>query len=237
MLGHVGNLCYLRFCAFDCGFRVRPERRDGRVNRHKPLTKADDIRETPPELYNPLDEEHQFQLDACATIANAKTPCFYTDSGYWCKGLFPVEPDGATRLRPETGLTGPWEGRVWCNPPFSEIPQWLAKCWRECARSARPGMTRKVQLIWFLIPATRTEQVWWHKLVEPYRDGRPSLVPGYRLETKNLEGRIHFLENGKPIMRKNEDGSLWINPKTGKPQRSSPKFGCVGLIWTPNPKE
>ena len=196
------------------------------MNRHAPMTKADDVRETPPELYNPLNAEHRFTLDACATLANAKTPCFYTEAGYWCKGRFPSEPLGASKLRDENGLTGRWEGRVWCNPPFSEIGTWIAKCWREMSRADGP------ELIWFLIPATRTEQDWWHKLVEPFRDGRPSLVPGARLDTKFLRGRTRFLENGGPIYRKNKDGSLWLDPKTGEPARSSPKFGCVGLIWS-----
>lgn len=196
------------------------------MNRQRPMMKEDDVRETPPELFEPLNAEHRFTLDACATLANAKTPCFYTEAGYWCKGLFPSEPLGASKLRDENGLTGRWEGRVWCNPPFSEIGTWIAKCWREMSRAGGP------ELIWFLIPATRTEQDWWHKLVEPFRDGRPSLVPGARLDTKFLRGRTHFLENGGPIYRKNRDGSLWLDPKTGEPARSSPKFGCVGLVWS-----
>jgi hypothetical protein len=189
------------------------------------MTKADDVRETPPGLYDPLAEKYRFTLDACATVQNAKTACFYTELGYWCKGLFPSEPDGATRLRPENGLTGPWEGRVWCNPPFSGIPAWVTKAWKECRRG-------KVDLIWMLVPATRTEQPWWQKLIKPFRDGKGVLVPGYRLDTDELPGRTHFLENGGPIYRKNKDGSLWIDPRTGEPVRSSPKFGCVGLIWT-----
>jgi hypothetical protein len=211
------------------------------MNRHTPMSKADDVRETPPSLYDPLDEKYQFTLDACATVTNAKTACFYTERGYWCKGLFPIEPDGATKMRDENGLTGAWEGRVWCNPPFSEIPAWVTKAWKECRRSALQAdslpnrahpMPSSIELIWMLVPATRTEQPWWQKLIKPFRDGKGVLVPGYRLDTDELPGRTHFLENGGPIYRKNKDGSLWIDPRTGEPVRSSPKFGCVGLIWT-----
>jgi phage N-6-adenine-methyltransferase len=196
------------------------------MNRHTPMTKADDVRETPPELFDALNAEHRFTLDACATHGNHKCPRYYTDRGMflWSETLGPeLGPEPISDLN---GLTGPWSGRVWCNPPFSELATWIAKCWREMARAGGP------ELIFLLIPATRTEQDWWHKLVEPFRDGRPSLVPGARLETRFLRGRTHFLENGGPIMRKNEDGSLWLDPKTGEPARSSPKFGCVGLVWT-----
>lgn len=195
------------------------------MNRHRPLTKADDIRETPPKLFNALDEKHRFTLDACATHQNHKCARYYTEGGGYA-----IERSTGEKLawNAFNGMTGPWGGRVWCNPPFSEIAAWIAKCWREMARPGGP------ELIWFLIPATRTEQDWWHKLVEPYRDGRQTLVPGVRLDTVFLKGLTHFLENGGPIYRKNKDGSLWIDPKTGKPERSAPKFGCVGLVWSKN---
>lgn len=293
------------------------------MNRHAPMTKADDVRETPPELFDALNAEHRFTLDACATHRNHRCSTYYTEFGLYeeratgavvqilgydgtarglldldgrplaerlrtfqsvaqafaaelagasfdvrlggriypdgadgmpqmrqsvlCESQTPVSGDGQrqyARLFSERapegsvyartspfvgsygGLAGPWVGRVFINPPFSEIGTWIAKCWREMSRAGGP------ELIWFLIPATRTEQDWWHKLVEPFRDGRPSLVPGARLDTKFLRGRTHFLENGGPIYRKNRDGSLWLDPKTGEPARSSPKFGCVGLVWS-----
>jgi len=173
----------------------------------------DDVRETPPELFNARAEKvGGFTLDAAATVENAKCDRFYAEDGYW------VWKQGATiksavcfdpRL---TGLTGPWSGRVWINPPFSQIGAWVAKCWRECAAG-------RVELIEMLLPATRTEQGFWQQLVEPYRDGRPSLVAGCQLTTEFLAGRQHFLKDGKPI----------LNPTTGK--RSSPKFGVVILHW------
>lgn len=205
-----------------------------------------DVRETPPELFAARAEKvGGFTLDAAATPANAKCDRFYTEKGYWVWHQGAAIRSAVCFDQTVNGLTGPWFGRVWINPPFSDISAWVAKCWRECARSAdqseriRTGYgphrghpePNPVELIEMLVPSTRTEQEWWQKLVEPYRDHRPSPVAGYRLTTENLEGRQHFLENGKPIMRKNKDGSLWINPKTGKPQRSSPKFGCVILHW------
>jgi phage N-6-adenine-methyltransferase len=181
------------------------------MNRHTPMTKADDVRETPPELFNALNEKHRFTLDACATSSNMKCKRFYTEQGGYERHPATGDAFCFTNLH---GLTGPWDGRVWCNPPFSEIPAWIAKCWREMGRADGP------ELIFLLIPATRTEQAWWHRLVEPYRDGRKPLVTGVELRTEFLQGRTHFLKDGKPI----------LDPKTGR--RSAPKFGCVGLIWT-----
>lgn len=109
----------------------------------------------------------------------------------------------------------PWDGeRVFFNPPFSDIRTWLAKAW-----------TGGADVAVGLVPATRTEQPWWHELVEPHRDR------GEGLRVEFLPGRIKFLENGGPIYRKKKDGSLWLNQKTGKPAVSSPKFGCALLIW------
>lgn len=111
-----------------------------------------------------------------------------------------------------------WRGeRVYFNPPFSDIRTWIAKAWVGGA-----------ELAVGLIPATRTEQPWFHELVEPYRDGKD---PESDLRTEFLKGRVKFLENGGPIYRKNKDGSLWLHPETGEPVISSPKFGCMLLIW------
>lgn len=185
------------------------------------MTKADDVRETPSDLFQAREKKHgPFDLDAAATHANAKARAYYTElDGFWRDRDQPTE----SWARGD-GLTGEWFGRVWVNPPFSQMGAWAAKCWRECAAG-------RVELIDFLSPATRCEQPWWQKMIEPYRDGRLSVTAGYRLDTEFLAGRQHFLENGGPIYRKNKDGSLWINPKTGEPERSSPKFGCVMLTW------
>lgn len=168
-----------------------------------------DVRETSPELFAARSEKvGGFTLDAAATPANAKCALFYTENDGLVRRL------GADALeylfddgrpgRPASGLTGPWKGRVWINPPFSDIAAWVAKCWRECAAG-------RVELIEMLVPSTRTEQGWWQKLVEPHRDGRAPLVPGYALTTEFLAKRPRFLKDGVPM--------------------GSPKFGCCILHW------
>lgn len=189
------------------------------MNRHTPMTKADDSRETPPELFKELDERFHFDLDGCASHENALCRLYFTEDGLWCK-----DPDGIPgqgRISECNGLTGPWKGRrVFSNPPYQQIPAFVEKAWDSDAA-----------LVYGLIPATRTEQGWWHEFVEPFRDNGFD-YNGLVLRTEFLEARRHFLVDGKPIMRKNRDGSLWLSPKTGLPARSSPKFGLVGLIWT-----
>lgn len=179
-----------------------------------------DVRETPPELFAELDQRFHFDCDACATHDNAKCLMYFTPAGQWGKNLGMV---GETvKISVQDGLTGSWKGRrVFCNFPYSDPGAWLNKAWFSGA-----------DLVYCLAPACRTEQPWWAEYVEPYRDGKCSCAP-MTLTTEFLPTRRHFLIDGQPILRKNKDGSLWIHPDTGKPVRSSPKFGLVGLIFTP----
>lgn len=123
----------------------------------------------------------RFTVDVAASAANAKCPRFYT-----------VADDGLSRS---------WAGeRVWCNPPYSDIRPWVAKAW------ASPG----AELVVMLLPANRTEQQWWQRLVEPYRDR-----PGSPLRSEFLPGRPRFVAPGR--------GRIGANER--------PPFGCCLLIW------
>lgn len=184
-----------------------------------------DVRETPHALFRAQQQRFDFTLDACASHDNAKCDHYFTEGGLWVKDGGP-----GLVLSGVDGLTGSWKGeRVWCNPPYSSIGDWVLKAWDSGAES-----------VCMLVPATRTEQDWWQDGVEPFRDWHrfnqedPEPLPNdWRdFSVEFLRGRQHFLEDGKPIMRKNKDGSLWLNPRTGKPQRSSPKFGCALLLWS-----
>lgn len=123
------------------------------MNRKTPMPPADDVRETPPDLFAALDHRFAFTLDVCATSGNAKLPRFFTEA--------------------QDGLKQSWAGeRVWCNPPFSNIVAWVEKAWDSGA-----------ELVVMLVPATRTEQAWWQELIEPARDGRiPDMLPRLRTE-------------------------------------------------------
>lgn len=91
--------------------------------------------ETPPEIFDPLNEVFFFDMDVCASQDNAKCEEFFSTSG----------------------LTSNWHGTFkaagrifnptcWCNPPYSQTEKWLRKAKEEadkgctvvCLVAARP---------------------------------------------------------------------------------------------------
>lgn len=97
--------------------------------------------ETPQKLFNELNKEFQFDLDATANDYNAK-----------CKKYFTKEQDA---------LVQDWRGSVFCNPPYGrEIPKFLEKAYTE---SQKEYCDRVV----LLIPA-RTDTRAWHDYIFPY---------------------------------------------------------------------
>jgi site-specific DNA-methyltransferase (adenine-specific) len=92
--------------------------------------------ETPRELFDVLDAEFRFTLDACATPANAL-----------CERYFCAD-----------ALEQPWTGNVYCNPPYGrQIGEWVRKGCEE-AQSGR------AEVVVMLLPA-RTDTRWWHDYV------------------------------------------------------------------------
>lgn len=106
-----------------------------------------DLWETPQDFFDKLDQEFHFNLDVCATPENAKCSAYYTP-----------EMDG---------LSQPWYGRCWCNPPYGRnIGRWVEKA----SRSAADGA-----LVVMLLPA-RTDTRWFHKYI--YGKEKVRFVPG-----------------------------------------------------------
>lgn len=139
-------------------------------------------RATPQATFMPLHARFRFTLDVCASHENTKCARYFTSK--------------------QDGLARSWAGEsVWCNPPFSDIAPWIAKAWSEHGHAAGVVM---------LIPSTRTEQGWWQKLVEPYRDR-----PGSPLTVEFLPDRIRFTKPGQKFVGPGE----------------RPPFGCCLLIW------
>jgi hypothetical protein len=72
---------------------------------HQCATTGDDVWLTPRHILEALGP---FDLDPCAAPPEAN----------W--------PTATTHYRlPDDGLSQPWSGRVWCNPPYSNVWRWL----------------------------------------------------------------------------------------------------------------
>ena len=113
---------------------------------------------TPPHLFAALAAEFGgFTLDPCCTPASALCPTFYT--------------------REDDGLTKPWHGSVFMNPPYGRtIGRWMRKAWEEAQQGA---------LVVCLVPA-RTDTAWWHDVA-------------LKGEVRFLRGRLKFsTPAGKP---------------------------------------
>lgn len=92
---------------------------------------------TPQDFFDKLDEEFHFTLDPCASKENAKCDRYFT--------------------REQDGLRQPFDGAVFCNPPYGrEIGRWVRKCYEE---SRKPGTVCVM-----LIPA-RTDTAWFHDYI------------------------------------------------------------------------
>ena len=146
------------------------------------LDEVDD-RATHPDNFNQWDERFGgFTLDVAAAPHNTKCEKFFT--------------------RADNGLEQSWAGeRVWCNPPYSGLSDWLHKAWEQYP--ATKGIV-------MLLPANRVEQKWWQEYVEPFRDR-----PNSPLTVEFLPGRLRFIKAGQTDIGPNE----------------RPPFGCCLLIW------
>ena len=87
------------------------------------------------------------------------------------------------------GLTKPWGGRMWLNPPYSETAPWVGKA---IASYATGDVTEAVLLV---RPATDT--TWFHSLSERF----------WRAETR---GRIDFINGTGEICPKPAHGNVFF---------------------------
>jgi len=101
------------------------------------FSSATDKWSTPQAYFDVVEAEFgQFDLDVCADESNAKCLRYYT-----------MDTDG---------LSQPWFGRCWMNPPYGRtIGAWVRKAFE----SAQGGAT-----VVCLLPA-RTDTRWWHEYV------------------------------------------------------------------------
>lgn len=109
---------------------------------------------TPTDLFKAYNDLYNFNLDAASTHENAL-----------CEDHFTIE---------ENGLDRSWQGkRVWCNPPYSNVKEWVDKAIKETTLS-------KNAIVVMLLPS-RTDTAWFHKLL-----GETSV------SIRFLRGRLRF---------------------------------------------
>lgn len=96
--------------------------------------------ETPPELFDTLDDIFHFVIDAAASDNNAKTGTYFTEE--------------------DDGLVQDWTDTTWVNPPYGrEIPKWVKKAYHE-------SVLHKIVVV-MLLPA-RTDTAWFHDFIMPH---------------------------------------------------------------------
>ena len=104
------------------------------------FSSSSDEWETPQDFFDRLNRTYQFTLDVCATPSNAKCARYFTKA--------------------EDGLSQPWEGTCWMNPPYGrEIGLWIKKTYES-------GLEAGTVVV-CLLPA-RTDTRWWHEYVIPH---------------------------------------------------------------------
>lgn len=127
------------------------------MNTEAMFSSKTDLYETPQDFFDKLNDEFHFDLDVCATPENAK-----------CKRYYTPEMDG---------LSQPWEGVCWCNPPYGrEIGAWVRK-----ARLASDAGNTVVMLL----PA-RTDTRWFHDYI----------YGAYHTEIRFVRGRLKLVKAG-----------------------------------------
>lgn len=138
-----------------------------------------DLWSTPQDFFDKLNEEFHFTLDVCALPENAKCEKFYTPE--------------------DDGLHQPWDGVVWCNPPYGrQIGKWV---YTGLIASMLRGST-----VVMLLPA-RTDTKWFHEWIYG------------KAEVRFIKGRLKFggSKNAAPfpsmvvIFRPYRRDERWMN--------------------------
>jgi len=138
--------------------------------------------ETPQSLFDELDEEFHFGLDAACTMDN----CKLKEYGL---GIF-TETTNALNVYWEDYID-PESDTVFLNPPYgTQLKFWIKKAYEE---SRDFGLT-----VVMLIPS-RTDTKYWHEYVIPYA------------EVRFIKGRIAFEIRGQPV-RNPETGAKQTAP-------------------------
>lgn len=133
---------------------------------------------TPPEIVASLEAElGHFDLDPCCRPETARAPRFFT--------------------KDVDGLTQPWIGRVFLNPPYSKPAPWIKKAIEEISAG-------RCVLVAAVLPV-RTDTGWFHDLIKD------------RAEIRFIRRRVLWLGwEGTPIDRPKDPTMIAIfRPQIG----------------------
>ena len=132
------------------------------------LTKKDDW-ETPPDIFSLACDYFHVDpvLDVCATAQTSK-----------CKYHYETQ-----------GMEKNFDFDFFCNPPYSDVKQWIRKCYLEHVKHNVSG----IMLIF-----NKTDTAAWHD----YIFGKAEIL--------FLRGRLHFWNNGIPSKNPSPHGSALI---------------------------
>lgn len=149
----------------------------------KPEWWSSDHWATPTSLVKRLEAEFgSFNLDPCCRPETAKAETFYTET--------------------DDGLSQPWHGRVFLNPPYSKPSPWLSKAIHEVASGA-------ASLVVALLPV-RTDTRWFHMLVKNHA------------ELRFIQGRVKWIGwQGTPIPAPKDPSMLAIYRSSGDTSHGS----------------
>lgn len=94
-----------------------------------------------------------------AALFSSRSDHWFTPPDFYAAlhGEFAFTFDPCPLMSEESGLLVPWTGRVFCNPPYSKIGEFIRKgLWHLHAKDA--------ELVVYLIPA-RTDTAWFHDFI------------------------------------------------------------------------
>jgi len=158
--------------------------------------------QTPPELYDPLNEVFQFNLDAAASAENHKCLNYLT------------EKDDALRLNwGATGYSGGEAGLMaWLNPPYSQLSKrpWVEKVIEEASR----GVTT------VMLTFTKNDTRWYQQILD------------HASHIILLNKRVSFLRNGKPVGSPTHPSTISIFRPwgTGCNYSRDPRLAALGRV-------
>lgn len=94
-----------------------------------------------------------------AALFSSRSDHWFTPPDFYAAlhGEFGFTFDPCPLMSEESGLLVPWTGRVFCNPPYSKIGEFVRKgLWHL--------HTKDCELVVYLIPA-RTDTAWFHDFI------------------------------------------------------------------------